>query len=294
MSLLDNNREEQIQIHLITDQTTTPMCDQIRKVVEENEQLIEIIAMENYFGDVEIQTDGRHPKTIYAKLFAGSFFEMDRILYLDSDTVIVGNIHELYYGKMDECIIAGVLMPYSAKQKEKIGIIKDAPHICDGVVLIDLVKWRAQDKELECKEFIDKHKGVPPMMSEGTINYVCSGAIKALAPQYDVMSHMLHFKPKQIIELYKPSLYYSEEEIRKAAKEPIVIHFLAELYARPWNVGAKHPYQAYYKKYEKMVGIKRRKGNIEIGKTLIVHLLYYILPFCIFCKMYHLKHQGTV
>lgn len=253
-----------------------------------------------HFIDIEdvllgryIDETDRHPKTIYAKLFFENNIVEDRVLYLDSDVVVKGSLESLFQRDMKQEVVAGVLMPYSRKVKEQINTFVGQPYICDGVVLFNLELWRNTGKSEECFQYIERYNGKPPMMSEGTLNHVCCGMIGVLDPTYNLMPSMLMYTLKEIWQLFKADVYYRAEwEMEEARKSPMIIHFMNELYNRPWFEPCDHPYKCFYKEIENEIFGNNvfEKKDIE-NKTKITRGFFRILPFGLFSAMYHLRHR---
>lgn len=142
----------------------------------------------------------------------------------------------------------------------------------------------------KCTDYICSHFGNPPMLSEGTVNYVSQGLVKVLPPEYNLMSGMLLWKGWQLAELYRASDYYTEDMLVHAREYPIVIHYLNELYIRPWYKNSDHPYREVYLRYLHILGwdkkVRMQAGSIRM-RTRMLRMLNRILPFWIFRKLYH-------
>ncbi len=291
-SLCENNRSEQIVLYLITDGIALESLNGIQTLVEQTyRQKLEIIPIGQLIGHLAIDVQGRHPRTVYAKLFLEEVCPSDRILYLDSDTIVAAPLAGLLSVCMEDAYIAGVKMPYTDKKKAGMGILPGIPYLCDGVLLLNLKKWRSDHMKDRCSEYIRSSLGHPPMLSEGTINYAAKGLVKVLPPEYNLMSGMLLWDAKQLAQLYRVSDYYTEDELLYARKHPVIVHYLNELYIRPWYKNSDHPYRELYLAYCSRPGFdsmcKMRTGSIKV-RTWMLRMLNRFLPFCIFQKIYHM------
>lgn len=82
-----------------------------------------------------------------------------------------------------------------------------------------------------------------------------------------------------------------KKSIKKEANEhPVLIHYLNELYIRPWFCNSDHPYRKEYEKYDAKIcegqHLKTgKKGRLKV-RTRILRLLYTWLPFALFVKIY--------
>ena len=290
ISLFENNRDfQEINIYFIEDNLSESDKDLLRKVTYDYNRQIYLYSLTQICNGLHLNTKARHPNTIYSKIFTGFVTKADKIIYIDCDTIINGSLYELYNEDISDYLIGGVMMPYSNNIKTKLGLNACDAYICDGFVLFNLIKWRKGNIEEKCVDYINKCQGSPLMLSEGTINYVCKGKIKILPPKYNLMSHMILMKRSQIMKLFDVRIYYDEKELSEAKIQPVVIHFLNELYIRPWYINSDHPYKKYYLRYLDYLPQKEALGNGKLSKrTMLTRLLFKILPFSIFNALYHL------
>lgn len=290
VSLLKHNND--IRLYLVADHITDSNLRLLQESLKKYSQNLVVIDAEDIFENISLEQQGRHPRTIYAKLFLAEVIDSDKLLYLDSDTVIAGSLKELTAMDMGENLIAGVLMPYSDKVKTVIGISTEANYICDGVVLFNMKLWREMRMQRVCLKHIQEFAGDPPMQSEGTLNRVCEKRIKILAPQYNLMPSMLMFTGDQIKKLFKTCVYYRKEEIQHAREDYRIVHFMNELYNRPWYQPCKHPLKNLYLDIEQELF----EGKTIVEKRLSGHTAFTAgmarnLPFALFAMLYHIKNR---
>lgn len=292
VSLIQYNPE--VKIYLIEDQISKQNEQWIYDVLSRYHKSIIMISLSEILPDIRWNEKDRHPKTIYAKLFMENVIEENRVLYLDSDVIVRESLDPLFYRPMENEYVAGVLMPYSAKLKERIFAYHGEPYICDGVVLFNLSYWRKNSMTKKCIQYIREFGGDPPMLSEGVLNHVCCGRIGILEPKYNLMPSMIEYSLTQIRQLFRADCYYEDEQMIKTAKEaPAIIHFMNELYNRPWYKPCTHPWKQSYLQIEQEV-----LGKCEIWlRPLSRHTRYTMwlkkhLPFLVFSMLYHLKNRN--
>lgn len=292
ISLCENNKEfEKINIHFVEDNLSDESKQQLEDLVISYRNNISFYKFHDVCKSININSEGRHPKTIYAKLFMGFLKDVDKIIYLDCDCCIDKSLYDLWKLDMGENIIAGVAMPFTKENKKTIGISEDAHYICDGVVLLDLVKWRENNMEKKSLELLNKYNGNPPMLSEGIINYICQNKILLLEPKYNLMPFMILLDRKKIIKLFQTDIYYTQEELTEAKNNASIIHYINELYTRPWNKNCDHPLKDIYLKYFQVspwFNCKLGKEDITLKTKLVKYGLKYI-PFSLFLKIYNIR-----
>lgn len=281
------------KIYLVGDGISKENIEQVNRFSETYGKAIYIYELADVLPELNLNEKDRHPHTIYVKLFLTHIVKEERILYLDSDVLVQGSLEELFRRDMTNELAAGVLMPYSKKVKAEMRISQGAPYICDGVVLINLERWKKESAEQRCVQYIEEWNGNPPMLSEGTLNYVCKGEIGVLHPKYNLMPSMLMYRLEEIIHLFRADHYYSKKtDMTEAVEKPVIIHYMNELYNRPWFETSDHPYRDHYRKMEKEIFGE----NQLINKPLEQHTRRTVwlrnhLPFGIFAALYHIKNK---
>lgn len=293
-SLMEHNQTHKIVIYLIESKIGRESLQKICHLVEQYKQSFICIALDDLMKGIDLTLDERHPKTIYAKLFLDQVCEADRILYLDSDTVITSSLEDLWKMDFQDAYIAGVAMPYTTDIKRKLGLTSEMDYFCDGIVLINLKVWRNKQVAEQCREYIMRQKGNPYMLSEGVINAVAGEYRITLPPKYNLMSTFLLWNAKQIKELFDVFHFYTQEQIEQARKNPVIIHYLNELYIRPWYRNSDHPYRDEYMKWREKIGWNMpMESGIRSMRTKGVIVLNKVLPFSWFCRIYRLVQKRS-
>lgn len=283
---------ERAHLYFAIDGMTSDIKREIETALSRWDPELTFIRLEELLGQVKLGQGDRHPRTIYAKLFMEARVTEDKVLYLDSDVIVNGSLEELFHRNMEQEYVAGVMMPYSSKLKETIGAAIREPYICDGVVLFHMKLWRDAELTKRCQTYIESYHGDPPMLSEGTLNHVCSGKIGALSPAYNLMPSMLVYNCSQIKSLFRADCYYQKDDLEQAKKHPCMVHFMNELYNRPWYEPCDHPLKQLYLKTEQEVyGENERKQQDLPVHTRRTRWLRRYLPFGVFQALYHMKNR---
>lgn len=284
LSLLENNKHiPHITIFIIQKEVKEESIKLLTQIVEQYGRQIRIISFDDLCFDLKINSLGRHIETIYAKLFFTRIKNIDKIIYLDSDTIINGSLTDLWRLNIDDYMVAGV-ETYTVDIKEKLGLLPEDKFINDGMALLNLKKMRSNGIEQKFLDFISKHSGNPPLLSEGTINETCRGSILSIHPKYNLLSGLIMYKDRRYYENKNLINYYSTEEIREAIENPIIIHFLSAFYNRPWDINCTHPLLERYLFYKSISPWKNVPlSNNKISRRLrIIKLLFDFLPYKVF------------
>ena len=275
ISLLENNVPfDSINIYFIEKKVSKVNLKILEEIVRSYNRNFIVIPFDTLCAKLKINALGRHAETVYAKLFFSGIEGIDKIIYIDSDTIINNSLADLWKIDLGTHLIAGV-QTTSIKVKKKLDLVQSDKFINDGVVLINLNEFRNQNIEQKFIACIAKYDGSPPVLSEGVINKVCKGKIKIIHPKYNLMSGLLYYK-KNLFQ--KMEGFYSYETLREAVQDPVIIHYLSDFYNRPWDVNCTHPYKdryLYYKSVSHWKNVPLQDNKLSLRLRTIKFLYKY-------------------
>lgn len=180
----------------------------------------------NIFDNVFINLQHTTSPT-YFRLLIPDLLNEDKCIYLDTDTIVMTDLQELFDTSLDYCYIAGVWHPL-IKREEKICRDAKIPshdqYINAGVLLMNISSLR---KDGMVKRFLELIPQNMPVQDQDIINHACYGKIALIPFKYNVMTKLAD----KCIEDYKG--YYAESELREAWNSPCIIHY-ADV-NKPWN-----------------------------------------------------------
>lgn len=194
----------------------------------------------------------RWSDSAYSRLFLKELFgegtSIDRLIYIDCDTLIVGSLIELYETDTEGYLGAACLECMSNMHKRIVGASKKDNYINTGMLLIDVQKWIKEGIQEKTSEFIRKYNGKTEYVDQGVINGTISNEFKLVSPKYNLTALAYDFTYKEMQIYRKPSFGYSEDEWEEAKNDPRIIHFTTSfLSIRPWYEGSMHPYAGSWK-----------------------------------------------
>lgn len=173
--------------------------------------------------------------------------DVDRVLYLDGDTIVIDSLEELWNQDLGDCWLGASIEP-TVTHERKVSLGLESSHYFNsGVLLIDLKKWREQQVGERILKYYAAHDGRLFAPDQDAINGACAGKIYPLLPRYNYYNIYWFYPYKMLRKLESPAPYFPEQEYRQAVSHPAIIHFLGE--ERPWRKGNYHPYRSYYQKY---------------------------------------------
>lgn len=268
-------------------------------IEEHNKQkILELCSGKNtvLFVDAKKKLDGlnyelnldRGSVAAYARVFIASMLpdEVNRVLYIDSDTLIRGSLDDLYDTDLQPYIIGGVRDAFSVMNKRVFGIKRGELFINSGVLLIDLLRWRKEKIEDSIYRLLGKNSKFF-QGDQGIINTIFCGNIKELPLKYNVMTYLYDFTYEEMMLYRKPENYLEKEKVELAVKDPLIVHFSSCFASnRPWEDGKKsnHPFLQEWRDYflitgGKYVNCARRVYSFNRLKLTAIGILHaYVRP----------------
>ena len=257
VSFLESNREvEEVNLFIVD-------CG----ISESNKGLLESIS--RFFGRsitfrkaidlkerIPIGLNAAYWSTVcYVRLFFADMFpELDRIMHIDCDTVVRGNLSEIYEVEMRGRVCAACYDCVAAS-KRKIGIPNPKPYISNGLLVFDLKGLREQRIEEEFVKYIVEKEGNLPHLDQDVISAVIGERTIILPPKYNLMSITVAYGELCGAFFDENDPYYKKEELKEAASNPIVVHYVGNRFmGRPWVRPCFHPFNDEWRKHYKKVG----------------------------------------
>ena len=148
-----------------------------------------------------------------ARLFVTHFMpsDVERLLYLDSDTIVVGELTGLFNEELSGKPVGMVCDSVARDYKRFMGFAPEEDYYNGGMILYDLPKWRA----LQCTERITAHiqnvRNNYEALDQDLINIVLKGEIKRLPLEYNYQPFHRVYTPEIYQKVYGTQGYYSKE-----------------------------------------------------------------------------------
>lgn len=204
--------------------------------------------------EMKVATD-RGSLSQYARLFVSSDLpeNLGRVLYLDCDIIIMQSIRELWNLDLQGRTIGALMDAFSKYYRANIDLKENDIMFNSGVMLIDLDKWRKDRVEDKLLEFISRKNGWIQQGDQGALNAVLSKDTYCFEPRFNSVTIFYDFTYKEMMIYRRPPKFYSEEQVRVAVENPVLIHFTTSFKSvRPWVKGCKHRYADEWLRYKKM------------------------------------------
>lgn len=288
LSLLKNNVDiKDLDIYLFT----TDMSDNNKILLTEiahmyNRQLIIMDVkeqLEKVAKEYKLPTLGGAYNT-YIRLFSSQWLNcLDRVLFIDSDTLVLGSIYQLYADSMEDSLIAavpdvGVYGKKAVVEDEEI-VSSVEKYFNAGILLINLKKWVQEDINRYIANKIKQYGESWWNQEQSILNYSINNRCKFIHLKYNYYTtfHLEDYEQVQVHTNIKGII--SKEEYNEATRMPVIIHFIGLPYVRPWFHGSVSPFKELYKEYYDMspwreLPLDRFPKNPQVGYRIYDYLLY--------------------
>ncbi len=270
-SVMENNRNSSVHFYIMSKGITDDHKKMLRSFTALYGQKIDIIelpSMEQLCGR-KIDTGGWND-IVLSRLFLDSLLpeEVDKVLYLDGDTIVRKDIHTFYSTDLSEYVLAAAVEPTVPKdRKEVLGLSADANYYNAGVLLINLRLWKERDTGHRILQYFEDHGGQLFANDQDAINGCLHDEILSVSFTYNFCNTYCFYAYHAVNRWMNSSLRVPKDVYKAICKDPAIVHFLGE--ERPWRYGSRHRFGADFFKYYKKSPVGRdlnsRSDIMEYG-----------------------------
>jgi len=246
-SILENSYSHTYYIfYLLVDKATFKEENKKKLMnLEDKYERCEVYILEISRASIKNANTKRYPLAAYYRLLLSDLIpDLNRIIYLDGDTIIYTDLSEMYNLEMGNNVMLG-FVDNSYQKAEEFGI-RTYKYIVSGVLLINLKTIRRENISSKFFEFIDKYQDKLTQEDQTVINIVLHGRIDFLPPKYGIWN----FNNKDAV-IYHNNYEnknlgikaYDEKEILNAWNLPSILHFVR---AKPWKARTKFTHNQFH------------------------------------------------
>ncbi len=238
-SLFFNNKESDITIYLFHSDLSTQKIKMLRRIVEQNNGTMFVKKIDDdVMKDVPVSFLS---KETYYRLMAPGLLplNLDRILYLDIDMIVIGDIRAAYEVDFKDKLFMAVPDTSSGIEtvKQNLHMKKDSTYINAGVLLLNLELLRHEFDLEEALGYAKKYPNRVPNCDQDVINGLYSDRIGYLEWIYNYEARF-----HSISEVLVWPFRY-----RRLKKEIKIIHYMGA--GKPWKPGYSGKYLKEYCRY---------------------------------------------
>ncbi|HFR3714876.1 TPA: glycosyltransferase family 8 protein [Streptococcus suis] len=249
-SVVNNlDAEDSCHFYLFSDGISEENQSKLKDFITSSGNKVSFVELNNllsYF-DFDIDTNG-WASVVLARLLVDKLLpnDVERIIYLDGDTLLLKNIKSLWEMNLDGKVIGMCPEPtVSKKRKEFLGL-STSPYHNSGVLLIDLKQWREREIGKKVFDFYRENDGKLFAPDQDALNGALKDDIKTLSVTYNYFNIYDVYPYRVLKSLNSPADFIGKEEFLHIQKEPDIVHYLGE--ERPWRIGNQHRFKEQYLK----------------------------------------------
>lgn len=195
--------------------------------------------------------------------------EIHKLLYLDTDIIVVNDLSALYNINTDGYPVAAVYDNW-VKTAPLLNILEEGNYFNSGMMLINLPKWREQKISEQVFDYLTRYPERIQYVDQCGLNAVLADRWQKLDWKFNV----LHSRIPEAM---------SKKERKGFIKDKVIVHYTLD---RPWKMLCRNPYRDLYHKFlhaspykakHKFVDFEMRK--IPAFLKIKLAELYFNLPF---------------
>jgi lipopolysaccharide biosynthesis glycosyltransferase len=273
-SLFESNSDLTIKVFALCIDVEEENMKKVLSLSNENHK-IEIIDVNKYatiFEDVLSEWS----ISAYIRLIIDRVLppEVNKILYMDCDTIVVSSLKELFQTDLEGNVAGAVydkLLPKEAKTLIQFDL--NDIYVNSGVMLIDVYKWKNDNIGQKCIDYLKNMPGAKSLPDQNAINVVLKNQIKLLPLRYNVDGLTSFLPQKYCRKIYDSNMdeFYDANSYEEAHNSPAIIHFIGYYLGKPWELNNSQPYYKEYAKFAEMTPWGNRQiTRVENGKSYLI------------------------
>jgi len=172
-------------------------------------------------------------QTYFKYLICDIFKTLERVLYLDVDICVRGDLLELYNTDFEGnlAVVVGDFYKKIDELTQELGVKN---YFNAGVMLFNLEGLRREkiaEKLFENTERMAR-EGKIKFFDQCVFNYTLDGRVKFVSPKYNAQLGLFQTIFQKM---------YSEDVLKAAIENPVIVHYTTE--KKPWSAECPHPFK---------------------------------------------------
>ncbi len=257
-SVLYNNRAEKtLNIYVISTGLLVKSLESLQILCASYDRELTVLDLGDISNKMDLSNSAflkKFDASILGRFFLCNLIpaNVDKVLYLDCDTITTSPLHDLYNELPDgDYIMAAVMEPTIYKTTKKmLGLTPDTPYFNSGVLLIDMDKWRKFEGDQKMAECFAEISDTSVFADQDVLNRLLIEHIKFVSPKYNFNTNYKYYKWSTLTDMSPSYKAFSEQEFENAKEAPVIIHYAGD--EKPWIKGNLNPYKGEYTKYLSM------------------------------------------
>lgn len=237
-AIVNKKQETQYNIHLIAQEFTAEDMRKLKQM-EQDKVVINIYPAQNLALDISHLGRFASFSVALQKLFIAEYLKnIDKVLYLDADTLVQTDLSDVYDTEIKEkyaAVVKDGLMYQSPEHIEELSLKDKSFYFNSGVMLLNLQKIRQDGIMQKAVIYFNTHNEI--FGDQDVLNVVFKGKVQPLSYLYNCNSVFFEEKDADFLSsFWGEPVSQNLEQVYKAAA---ILHFAGH---KPWTEWFKHPY----------------------------------------------------
>lgn len=226
-SLFENNKEIVFHIYVLAHNLSSCSSEILKKLVQRYHHEITIYDVDELrLEGVVFRKNRPLTKAAYYRVLLPEILDtsIEKILYLDCDIVVVGEVCEIYEIDLTDYPLAACedASPYTALHRRQLNLSLNDRTFCSGVMMINLKFWRENDAMAELLAYSKKPREMVYLHDQDSLNFVFRG-------NWFKLPYKWNKTPQSIVPLDNDQRLFDISDYRH---QPVIIHYASAL--KPW------------------------------------------------------------
>jgi len=237
-SVFSNNPESRIHVHAIATGVSSAEKNRISAFVQQNRGEVFFYEIEpEQVQGLMIPKNSHLSAAMYYRLFLPFLVpeQIGKLLYLDTDIVVIGSLKELYDTNLNNLPFGAIPEISATKNRPDLGIYEENIYFNSGVLLMNIAEWKKQ------------------RITEKTLQYIHDFPNKLIYPDQDALNvitenHYYKLDGKYNVLPFDIPEYLPTRKYKDFLKDKVIMHYTLKEY-KPWSILSTHHFSYLYKTY---------------------------------------------
>lgn len=228
ISIINNTKTRNINFYIINGGIHQENIDKLEEIFITNKAKFRFL-MTNEEEIKKLKVDKHLSTATYYRILIPNLLsnDIDKVVYLDSDIVVNGDISELWNMDISEFSIGAKKEAANYQRNEYLNMPKKAPYFNAGVLLMNLNKWRQCNHSSNVFTYLNKFGDNLLYHDQDGINALLYNDSLEIQSEWNILSQ----------DVYGNSSF----------RGPKLVHFTEA--SKPWQLLNNHPFKKEYEKY---------------------------------------------
>lgn len=271
VSLLENNKQNKINIHLFSASLSADHVVEFKNLIKDYHQEITFYKIPTSVFE-KFRVNDRISQASYYRILVPEIInaEVKKILYLDADILINGDISGLYNTELHDNVLGAIndIAAIDWQMHKKHSIPDEYLYFNAGVLLINRHKWLTENTTKRVLAYLEQNKEICDYHDQDGLNGVLYNSRQTLSPKWNQQIGIYFIKDDLLKQVY-------ESEYQEAIRKPVVIHFNG--IEKPWHYVSAHPFRKLFDKYAGKMKYFNFEDQITPKKFIKRHLIYLFI-----------------